>query len=888
MRAPRSSTRTTKPSLTSARQASWRGRRRVLTEIQVLPSFVGRHEIRRRNRDAVDFEQPRCERAIPIEPPDSAGIAEIGDQERAVLVQRDAVGTQLESVRARARRAACRRRARPRRHRASRGRTRRRRACRARIRADGGRAHRLERRWTARARLNSHVYDDRSRQMLLHSMHLGVVADDVTGATDLASVLRRDGWSVIQTFGIPESAPPQADVVIVSLKTRTAPVHEATTAAQAAASYLTNAGATQIYFKYCSTFDSTEGGNIGPVIESLLPSCAAPSRSPVPRIPGCAARVYLGHLFVGEQLLSESSMRHHPLTPMTDANLVRVLGRQSPIPVGLVPLDGGGRGRRRHAERFAALERGGHKVAIVDAVLDRHLDAIACACRDFRLVTGGAAFGGALARRRDNRAHSGRPGRLRPCDPDRSRCSAEAARPRRLEQVRRLPPIVPHRRVDPLALAPMTAPPCGADGLGLRAGAAGHVLMYSTTTPEAMRNAQRELGRGEAAALLEHAFGALALALAVHGVRGFIVAGGETSGAVLEALGMKMIGFGEEIDPGVPWTCSLDPEGFHFALKSGNFGSAGIFFQGAADRRHDRGRRTRSDGAAWPVAVRSRIQLRHIGKSQRAPRRAGGYLMSPTNVSLGQSRSRAASARSMRTARMSTVRHRPRRRGCISRCTRAGRGRRSRPPAFDLRHGAVVPDRSSRRRRAACDYALRRDESRAGRARAVCHGPGINAAAGARFRRWRSRIARSSWRTTVRSCPDRVSTPPSLPPKSWRKRRNCSSFLATGRIGCWMRSRSTSCVACSDRERSGHGPAERRASRRVRGRRVLQPVPLRCLAARVRRRARGRVRSRSGARRGRRPEVRVPRSLHRRGGDARRERPDFIDIITPADIPMSA
>ena len=188
-------------------------------------------------------------------------------------------------------------------------------------------------------------------------MQLGVIADDVTGATDLASVLRRDGFSVVQTLGVPGSVPPPADVVVVSLKTRTAPVNEAIAAARAASAYLTSAGATQIYFKYCSTFDSTDRGNIGPVIASLLAELRSSFTIACPAYPALARTVYQGHLFVGSQLLSESSMRDHPLTPMTDANLVRVLERQSPFPVGLVPLDAVDAGTPAMQERFAALQR---------------------------------------------------------------------------------------------------------------------------------------------------------------------------------------------------------------------------------------------------------------------------------------------------------------------------------------------------------------------------------------------------------------------------------------------------------------------------------------------------------------------------------------------------
>ena len=405
---------------------------------------------------------------------------------------------------------------------------------------------------------------------------LGVIADDVTGGTDLASVLRRDGFAVVQTLGVPHTNPPAADAVVVSLKSRTAAADEASVAARSAAAYLGRAGAKQIYFKYCSTFDSTDRGNIGPVIEALLESLGCTFTIACPAYPALGRTVYQGHLFVGTQLLSESSMRDHPLTPMTDAYLVRVLARQSRVPVGLVPLEDVERGSAAMCDRFAALEREGKRVAIVDAVFDRHVDAIGCACRDFPLVTGGAALGGALARA----AITARTPVETPAAPPRSGAvavlsgSGSAAT---LEQVRRLAAGVPHRSIDPMALA--------RDGGVLPAiveWARQHVgrgpfLIYSTAPPEAVRNAQRELGRDQAAALLERTFGALAAELARQGVRQFIVAGGETSGSVLQALGIRMLAFGDEIDPGVPWTQSLDPAGFHLALKSGNFGGPDFF-----------------------------------------------------------------------------------------------------------------------------------------------------------------------------------------------------------------------------------------------------------------------------------------------------------------------
>jgi uncharacterized protein YgbK (DUF1537 family) len=412
-------------------------------------------------------------------------------------------------------------------------------------------------------------------------MHLGVVADDVTGATDLASVLHRDGWSVIQTLGVPEPSIPPADVVIISLKIRTAPVEVATSTARAAGAYLTRAGARQIYFKYCSTFDSTDAGNIGPVIEALLEQMNESFTIACPAYPSLGRTVYLGHLFVGDQLLSESSMRHHPLTPMTDSNLVRVLARQSASPIGLVPLPDVESGADAVRARCGRLITEGCKAAIVDAVLDRHLDTIASACRELRLITGGAALGGALARANgvgcifpliQMSQSKNAPDPIFPVAVLSGSGSAAT-----LEQVRYLSRLVPNRQVDPLALASDESALAALVDWARAQSRKGHVLIYSTTTPEATRNAQQALGRAEAAAVLERAFATVAGALAADGVRAFVVAGGETSGAVLDAIGVKTLRFGDEIEPGVPWTYSLDPEGFQLALKSGNFGSAGFF-----------------------------------------------------------------------------------------------------------------------------------------------------------------------------------------------------------------------------------------------------------------------------------------------------------------------
>ena len=337
-----------------------------------------------------------------------------------------------------------------------------------------------------------------------------------------------------------------------------------------------SAGAEQIYFKYCSTFDSTDDGNIGPVIDELLARLHGTFSIACPAYPALARTVYAGHLFVGNQLLSESSMRHHPLTPMTDSNLVRVLGRQTRSPVGLVELATVEAGPRAVASKFADLAAAGYAVAIVDALFDRHLDMVAEASAGLRLMTGGAAFGGALARvkyrprepRESDRSLSVRA----PVAMLSGSCSATT-----LSQIEQAAGLMPTREIDPLKIAenPDELPRLidwACDRI-----AAGSVLLYSSGGPGKVQSVQQRLGHASAAGLVEKTFGSLAVALAGRGVRTFVVAGGETSAAVLQALGIRVLTFGDELDPGVPWALSLEPDGYVFALKSGNFGSRNFF-----------------------------------------------------------------------------------------------------------------------------------------------------------------------------------------------------------------------------------------------------------------------------------------------------------------------
>lgn len=418
---------------------------------------------------------------------------------------------------------------------------------------------------------------------------LGAIADDVTGGTDLGSVLCRAGLSVVQTLGIPRNAIPQVDAVVVSLKTRTAPVVDAVESSLAAADRLISANAAQLYFKYCSTFDSTDKGNIGPVIDALLDRLGESFTIACPAYPALGRTTYAAHLFVQGELLSESPMRHHPLNPMTDSNLVRVLARQSGGPVDRIPLEVVEAGAVELRRRFDAMAVAGTRVAIIDALFDRHVDVIGEAAVGLRLITGGAALGGALARAqvRTQGQTVGRSNHATPwssADGPVAILSGSCSSATQL-QVRVLAASVPSRVVDPLAIADKPSELLRLSEWARCQARQGPILLYSTTRPEQVAHVQASLGRGASAGLVESAFAHIAQMLASDGVRTFVVAGGETSGAVLNALGVRMIEFGDEIEPGIPWTRSREPAGFTLALKSGNFGGPDFFLHAIAGRR---------------------------------------------------------------------------------------------------------------------------------------------------------------------------------------------------------------------------------------------------------------------------------------------------------------
>ena len=421
---------------------------------------------------------------------------------------------------------------------------------------------------------------------------LGCIADDFTGATDLANNLVRSGLRTVQTIGVPERGdePVDADAIVVALKTRTVAPAEAVAQSLEALRWLRGQGVQQVYFKYCSTFDSTPEGNIGPVADALLDALGSDFTIACPAFPENQRTVFNGHLFVGEQLLSDSGMRHHPLTPMTDANLVRVLQPQTQRKVGLVAHDVVARGARAIGERFAALQAAGVGIAVVDAVSNDDLMRIGAALAGMPLVTAGSGIAIGLAQnwQSDGRLKAGAEAdRLPPAAGLRAVVSGSCSQATNAQVRHFLASGRPGFAVDPLALAE------GDDVVGqaLRwAGsrlADGAVLVYATAEPDAVKAVQARLGVARAGEMVEQALSDIALGLVERGVRQLVVAGGETSGAVVQALGVRRMTIGPQIDPGVPWTAApsgaCGGETLHLALKSGNFGSED-FFAKAFDR----------------------------------------------------------------------------------------------------------------------------------------------------------------------------------------------------------------------------------------------------------------------------------------------------------------
>ena len=411
------------------------------------------------------------------------------------------------------------------------------------------------------------------------SVLLGCLADDFTGATDLANNLVRNGMRAVQTLGVPSGAlDAEVDAVIVALKSRTTPAADAVKESLAALRWLQAQGARQIYFKYCSTFDSTAQGNIGPVTEALMDALRAPFTIATPAFPDNQRTVFKGYLFVGDVLLSESGMRDHPLTPMRDPNLVRVLQAQCGRKVGLIDYRTVAQGEAAIRARIAALQADGISIAIVDATSNDDLLRLGPALADLPLVTAGSGVAIALPANfgiEPSEAAS----RLPQADGLRAVVSGSCSQATNRQVQAFVATGRPAFAIDPLRIAR------GEDVAGQALAwarpllASGPVLVYSTAQPESVKAVQGQLGPDQAGALVERTLATISAGLVEAGVRQLVVAGGETAGACVQALGVQQLQIGRQIDPGVPWCAGRDAHGrgLHLALKSGNFGADDFF-----------------------------------------------------------------------------------------------------------------------------------------------------------------------------------------------------------------------------------------------------------------------------------------------------------------------
>ncbi|MEM8815144.1 MAG: 3-oxo-tetronate kinase [Pseudomonadota bacterium] len=415
---------------------------------------------------------------------------------------------------------------------------------------------------------------------------LGCIADDITGASDMGLMLARNGMPASLFLGVPKADwRVSTPAVVIALKIRTVAAEAAVAEATLAANRLLSKQARQLFYKYCSTFDSTANGNIGPVSDALLKLTGEAQTVLLPAFPANGRTVRDGSLYVNGVPLAESSMREHPLTPMTESFLPSLMDAQTKAgqsaSIGLETVEAGPEaiGAALDAERNQ-----GKRYVSIDTVDDEHLNTIAAALVDRRFITGGSGIGGALPDALRNAGLLGREESPRgmPALPGHAAVIAGSCSAATRQQVALFEQRAASFVLDPALLY---NDPYAGEALAdaaVAASAESDVLVYSTTEPGELRKTQQALGVMKSAELIETALARVARRLWDAGVRKFAVAGGETSGAVATALGIQEFRVGQEIDPGVPWLVADRPQPACFAFKSGNFGRTN-FFQHALD-----------------------------------------------------------------------------------------------------------------------------------------------------------------------------------------------------------------------------------------------------------------------------------------------------------------
>lgn len=430
------------------------------------------------------------------------------------------------------------------------------------------------------------------------ALRIGVLADDFTGATDIAGFLVSAGMTTVQFTspeGLPEQLDDRVDAAVISMKTRSIAPGDAVAQSLQALNALRAHGAEQIIFKYCSTFDSTGEGNIGPVTDALLDAMGETFTVLAPALPVNGRTVYQGHLFVHDQPLDESGMRDHPVTPMTDSSLVRLIQAQAQGSAVVIPYATVQAGPEAVQQALQDARSSGARYAVPDTLDMRHLETLGAALTEMPLITGGSGIGYGLARAVTQTRETGQDaGASRSAAADWTFTSGPAVVLSGSSSQMTNAQVRDYR--GRAAALPLEISSVLADAEGYCTEVVSWVmeqqsadtlapLVYATASPEEVRAAQREHGAQELSAAIEEFFARLARALREHGTRRFIVAGGETSGAVTQGLGVRGFEVGPQIAPGVPWTRTLPgehpqpagEESLDLALKSGNFGEEDFF-----------------------------------------------------------------------------------------------------------------------------------------------------------------------------------------------------------------------------------------------------------------------------------------------------------------------
>jgi 3-dehydrotetronate 4-kinase len=420
------------------------------------------------------------------------------------------------------------------------------------------------------------------------TLKLGCIADDYTGASDLANTLTRQGLRTMQTIGVPadDLTLPEVDAVVVSLKSRSIEASQAVSKSLAAEKWLRERGASHVLFKICSTFDSTDAGNIGPVMDALRRASRDPIVLVTPAFPETGRTIYKGNLFVGSVPLNESPLKDHPLNPMHDSNLVRVLAAQSRTRIGLVELADVTRGADAVRARLVELAGQGVGAAICDAVFDRDLETIGLVASSHRLSVGASGIGLGLARAlvaQTEGKHLASHATSDQAVGGPAACLAGSCSQATLGQIANAEKIMPVLHLDPDRVIASKEEARRAIAWARDRLASGPVLVASSAGPEDVAALQARHGRDAAGHAIEQAMADIAEALVQAGVRRLVVAGGETSGAVVDRLGIPGFLVGEEIAAGVPVLRAVGakirakPADMLLALKSGNFGGPEFF-----------------------------------------------------------------------------------------------------------------------------------------------------------------------------------------------------------------------------------------------------------------------------------------------------------------------